>query len=183
MSTGIECTVRNAVPHAGEHRARRRRPFVSGGGEAATHGRRPAGAGVPPHEQRPGEARPREGERSSSLCLPWANDVLSLAPDQTQDPLPSACASFGPDGFPSRAERGGKLIQTYYGLPPLSDPEGCHFACVVGVSLTRRMGSTGLSALLSTRGSAALVLSLPWSGGFTDDEHQLFVSCLVLFLA
>lgn len=138
----------------------------------------------PPHEQRPGEARPREGERSSGLCLPWANDVLSLAPDQTQDPLPSACASFGPDGFPSRAERGGKLIQTYYGLPPpLSDPEGCRFACVVGVSLTRRMGSTGLSALLSTRGSAALVLSLPWSGGFTDDEHQLFVSCLVLFLA
>lgn len=48
MSTGIECTVRNAVPHAGEHRARRRRPFVSGGGEAVTHGRRPAGAGVPP---------------------------------------------------------------------------------------------------------------------------------------
>lgn len=57
MSTGIECTVRNAVPHAGEHRARRRRPFVSGGGEAATHGRRPAGAGVPP-----ARAAPRRGD-------------------------------------------------------------------------------------------------------------------------
>ena len=77
------------------------------------------------------------------LCFPLASYlVLSFTPDQTQGPPQSAWASFGQDGFQCKAQWEAYLDLSWSGIPFLSDPEGSLFTCVIGVSLTPRMGST-----------------------------------------
>ena len=115
------------------------------------------------------------GAALPGLCLPLANYlVLPFTPDQTQGPPWSAWASLGRDGFRSKARWEGRLDLLWSGTPSLSDLEVPLCTCVVGVSLTLRMGRRWPLGLLSRQGSAPLlILSLPL---LTNSQRQIPVT-------
>ena len=82
---------------------------------------------------------------------------LSFLSHTWPDPGPPqyACANFGQDGVQSKGIIGG-LIMPPPGAPSLSDPEESFCSCVVGVSLTQRMGSMWPLDLLPKQGLAPL---------------------------
>ena len=80
---------------------------------------RPRGAmrlRAPPTEEHQRGDLNYTGQFFQSLSSSGQLPCLLFRTDQTQGPLGSACASFGHDGFQSRAWREG--AQTYYGPEP-----------------------------------------------------------------
>ena len=110
----------------------------------------------------------------------WPIILFYLLHLKTQGTPWSACASFGQDGFPSKAWWEGYPEVLWPGTPSLSDPEGSLWACRVGVSLTRRMGS--MWALAEAGLIPSLPLFWPLFNMSTEDKNQLFALCLLLFL-
>ena len=140
MKTGAKVIVRNTVHNVGDH-TQKSSVCLRQKQSSNTHPK--AGACLPLNEE---DDREVIETTSPGLCflvfvvLLANHRVLFLTPDRTQGHPQHACASFGQEGFQSKAwwEAYPDLLQP--GTLSLSDPEGSFCACGVGVSLTPRMG-------------------------------------------